>query len=266
MKKLFIVLIVLCFTVAVAYGEFDNKENTWGQTQTFLKPVKERDSKTGVWKDAPNVGLVDPVGLFYFFDEFLTTSSSATADAEDWLSVHGATLQDDQPGGEIWLDSLVAGDVNNMQLNGESFQITGENKIWYETRFAVDRAATSNWFVGLAVIDQSILAGCTDRVGFEDDDDDGSIDFIVERNNQEYTLDTGFDMSVSTMTRLGFVIDNSATHTGNIMAFVNDNVIAISSTAIPFDEVLTPSFETQIPTGGAFGMLQIDYVKILQER
>lgn len=277
-KTILLVLMTIVFMVTTAFFWQKREENIkhTGKQQfradievvspaiaKFGTPVKEANSKEGPWIGSKNVGTVDPKNVFVFEDEFITQSSSSTANAETWLCKDGFTNQDDAPAGQAWLtapsDSLV-----NAQVNGEAFQLTGGKALQYEARFSITDADKASWFAGLAITDTTILAGVTDAVGFRCPDDTGDIDFCVIMDSNTYCLDTTVNLADDTMVRLGFSSDGA--YTGQtITAYVNDTSIAVSSTKAPHNEALTPSFEFEVTDSAADAMKQ-DYVKVQQER
>jgi hypothetical protein len=151
-----------------------------------------------------------------------------------------------------------------MQVNGESFQLTDETRLYYETRVEFTDIDKMSWFVGLAITDQDILGAITDAIGFKCPDNTGDIDFCVYQDSYEDCQDTGFDLEDNTMVRLAFSTDGSYT-TQTIMAYINDNPLGISSTFTPHDEALTPSYEIAV-TDTASDAIKIDYIKIIADR
>jgi hypothetical protein len=243
----------------------DRFERTYDKTQTFNKPIKEKNSKVGVWRGSANIGTTDPKNVFMFEDEFIGQSSSGTANDSAWLCIDGFTVQDDAPGGEAWL-TITAGSLVNAQVNGESFQCTDENKLYFETKVNITDADTASWFIGLAITDTSILAGVSDAIGFNCPDDTGDIDFcvIMDSTNVDCT-DTGFDLEDGTAVRLAFSGDCSSTNVQSFTAYINDNPVAHSATRSPYNEALTPSYEFEI-TDSSTDVIEVDYIKIIQER
>jgi len=218
-------------------------------------------------KDLALANESDPTGMF-----------SATADRGQWLltltdgdSDAGEVLNsaDDAPGGILACTTNdKANDLNSCQLNGESFKLASGKPLLFETQIAVEDADKMDWFIGLAIADTSILAGTSDRVGFECLHD-GNIDCLVEQDTTENAEDTAVDISDGTVAtwstksvKLSFRWDGVDT----IDFFVDDALVESmtdngTTIVIPDDEALTPTFEVKT-TEAAANTLWIDYILV----
>ncbi len=280
-KSLIIAGIMVVFMVSISTAFYWNdveKENikhkgkhqfegdvklTSGSTLTITDPLKEANSKEGPWIGSMNVGTVDPKNVYVFEDEFMSQSGNQTADDQVWLVTDGFSGQDDAPGGEVWL-SAPGDSLANAQVNGESFQLTGGAPLQYEARLSITDADKASWFAGLAITDTSVLAAVTDAIGFRCPDDTGDIDFCVIQDGYIDCDDTTVNLADDTMIRLGFSADGAYTD-GTVIAYINGTSFSISSTFLPHDEALTPTFELEI-TDTAADAMKLDYVKVQQAR
>jgi len=265
-KKIITIIIAFIFTMismVMAFQWEDESGNIHHKGKhKFDKPIIEKDSKLGPWKDSPNIGSVDPKNYFCFEDDFLYDSTGQIADADVWLTTMGATIQDDAMGGQIWLGAI-SSSVDNMQVNGESFKLESGKPIWFETKFKLTDIDKDKWFVGFSVADTAIIASLVDGIGFGSLDNTGDIDLIIRKNSMGPTIDTGYNLTDATAVRLGFMWDGS---NSKISTYINDVIYDYTVTGdyIPNDEALTPSVEVNI--GAIANVIKLDYIKVIQER
>lgn len=184
-----------------------------------------------------------------YFDHFVTGGQdgatsvgadggkfSTTADAGEWLATITAggagecllTIADGSdagaPGG--WLKILndaADNDLVNLQLNGESFQITTTSKLIFEIKARITDVSETDWLWGLCSTDTSVLAGVNDGLYFDCLDSTGDIDAVCEDDTTEARTDTGYDVADATarvfrievdgVTEARFYIDNVLVHT-----------------------------------------------------
>jgi len=220
-----------------------------------------------------------------FMDDFTVGSLAAgckfwtTADAGDWLStsIDGDSdagevinVADDAVGGILTITTNdAAADAEQLQLNGESFKCVTGKQLYFETRFAMGDVDTTDLFIGLAITDNTVLAGCTDRIGFQVLHD-GNIKALVEKDNTETLTDTTVDIADGTLATFGttsvkcaFLYDGD---TDEVRVFINDVYkITLAAANIPDDEALTPTIAVLVP-GAAAETVWVDYIKIEMER
>jgi len=289
-KKMVCMVLAFIFAVSVwyAYAEIikDNKERRYEESQYFDNPIVEGASKVGQWKNAPNTEIQDPKNYLLFFDDFTVFDVSATANGDIWLASRSMTnVLDSAPGGQI---NFYSGDMDtdlhqNMQVNGESFQVQKDKPMYFEARMTPSFVGTQpGFFVGLATTDTNIIGGAgggtgaTTMLGFRSGvSDTASIYADIRSNSNEYLVDTGVDQSSSTAVRLGFSVDNSVS-TG-IAMYVNDNLVSRPCTSgrctMFLDSSLpiyvTPTFEF-MPNANAVWRggpsIKLDYIKAIQKR
>lgn len=207
---------------------------------------------------------------------------SEVADAGDWLVtvVDGGgdngetiTVADDQHGGILKiLTNDASADGMNCQLNGESFKAAAGRKINFESRFAVGDADKVAVFLGLAITDTTVLAGCTDYVGFVLVDGTAST-LLKYANGKDATggavgaesggatyASTGTTLADDTFVTIGFQI-NGVT---DIRYFVNGVRVAVITSNIPDNEVLTPTMAI-ITKNAAAEYMYVDYFSVVAD-
>jgi len=224
-----------------------------------------------------------------FFEDWLSGSDEAghkiseTADKGDWLLtlVDGGTdggdtcnVADDAAGG--WLKIVTndaSADSMELQMNGESFKLAVGKKLWFNASFAILDVSETDFFIGLAITDTTVMTACTDRVGFELNND-GNIDALVEQNSTESTTDTTSDLAdcaaeanlAAKSVAVGFYWDGVSS-----VYFTVDGVLKVTKTdnattiVIPDDEALTPTICVKAASA-AVQTAWIDYVEIIAER
>lgn len=136
-------------------------------------------------------------------------SFSETANLAEWLAtiIDGApdsgeitTIADAVAGGALAVTTNDAdNDANQYQLNGEVVSGT-DSMLVLVKGLNIDDADTTDWFVGLAATDTTVLAGVTDRIGFGIDDGTAGqdINLILEKDSTQTTTDTTVNLADAT--------------------------------------------------------------------
>lgn len=206
---------------------------------------------------------------------------SETADKGDWLktSIDGdadtgdiCNVADDGPGGILVITCNDKNlDAEQIQLNGTSFKCAVGKSCYFEISIAVLDVDKVDWFVGLAAVDATVLAGVNDRIGFECLGD-GNIDCLVEEGTNENLEDTLVNIAdcasianfAAKKVRLAFRWDGVDT-----VEFFVDGVLKITmvddagSITIPDGVVMTPTIAIEIATGaGAVQTIWTDYIDV----
>lgn len=207
---------------------------------------------------------------------------SETADKADWLKTSVDTdsdagdvcsISDDAPGGWLTLTTNDhASDSEELQLNGEAFKLATGKPLELEARLMVADADVATWFIGLAITDTTVMAGATDRVGFQCDND-GNIDALVEQDTTESKTDTGEDIadgSLATASTKAVVLKFAWDGAGTVRFYV-DGVLKTTQTdngttvVIPDDEAMTPTIALKNSSAAA-NTLYVDYIAVNAER
>ena len=148
-------------------------------------------------------------------------------------------------GGAQGGDLLITTDANdndgvNMQVTGEAFKFDTTNKYpcYFGISFQASEATQSDFFVGLAITDTTLLGGVTDGVYFECLDASTDINFVFEKDSTETTSASAVGtFADATDIILEFYFDGT-----NIDAYVNGTIqTRLATTNLPDDEFLTPS-------------------------
>jgi len=187
------------------------------------------------WIDAygPNVRKYELVGQYH--------PDSATVTA---VSVGAGTsaitgLESTLGGGFVFTSAAAENDGVQMQALGEAFYFGVKCPAYFGCRVALNDATESDAFVGLAIQDTTILAACTDSIGFRKDDEDTAYVFTINHDSAATDADLG-DVVADTYINLEFYYDGVTT----VSYYVDDVLISsVETTAanMPDDEHLAPA-------------------------
>jgi hypothetical protein len=229
-------------------------------------------------------------GIIHLFEDFLSGCTedgqkfSETADKGDWLktSVDGSSggadvckVSDDGPGGILQLTCNAANaDLENLQMNGEQFQIASGKPLWFHASVALKDVDKCDFFIGLADSTTAALAD-DDRIGFQVDHD-GNIDCIAEQNGTQTSQDSGVDFAdcaavanfATTKKKLSFHWDGVDTLRFYVDDVLKKTITDNGSTIVfPDDEVLSPVIEIVTHTGAAVVQTAfVDFIEVIAER
>ena len=210
----------------------------------------------------------DPTRVYSYFNDFHNYV------AGDWTVTRVGTtpteaLEADAPFGALLL-TMAATDnsADQLQLTTENFTMTAGKKAWFKTRFKVSDATQSDFLLGLAVLDSTLISAgsglgddVTDGIFFYKDDGGTSIKFSCQKNA---TTGQSSPVTVGTCTTdyivLGWEYDGART----IRIFKDDvqvgtlDLTATTSTYLP-DTPITVSIAMMNGEAVAKTM-SIDYV------
>jgi hypothetical protein len=159
---------------------------------------------------------------------------------------------------------LITTDANendgaNLQLNGESFELTADQHLYFGARVKVSEATQSDLFIGLAITDTDILGGVTDRIGFQSVDGEDALDFVLEKDSTETKIDDVGTLVADTYYFLEFYFDGTG-----IEVFVDG--VSMSTpvvTNLPNDEQMRVS--VQFLAGSTTAKTcSIDFIRCIQ--
>ncbi len=223
-----------------------------------------------------------------YFDDFVTggfeaasaNTFSAAADTADWLVTReGASdgtivMVDGGGNGEV---AVTTGSTDNdsmdAQVNGEAFKIASGKTLSWEMRFKVEDITLTDWFVGMAATDTTIIDGTPDYIGFGNTDNGADIRAVNGKNQTAGAVagssapsggsltDTGVDLVNDTYVVVRFEV----TETSKVRFYVNGNLKATHTSNLPDDVGLTPTFAIQCASGAAEKMT-IDYILAVIDR
>lgn len=200
---------------------------------------------------------------------------ATTADAAEWLQTVDnsgtVVITDAQPGGVITMNpGTSALDFISLQLNGESFAVRNNKKMWFGARFALDDADDAMWCIGMASTDTTgstrgpILDGTNDFLGFANlVGTTADIYYSIEDDTTATTTDTGYDLADSTFVDVGFFLNGRS----YIEMYVNGNRVVKTATNIPDNNAaVTPTIEVSSTTGTTATSMLVDYIYCIMER
>jgi len=181
-----------------------------------------------------------------------------------WVVVKdsGATVAivADTIGGELAITSTATTDNDGGSVQGnEIFAVATGKDMFFQTRIKNSDVDQSDICVGFTVnfaTNPENMLTATDRIVFQVDDGDASINCITEKDGTATTTDSGIDMADDTYVKLGI----SCSGTGTVEFFVNDKLVATHSTNIPDDENLAIAAMSLSGSASGTRVTTIDYL------
>jgi hypothetical protein len=153
-------------------------------------------------------------------------------------------------------------DNDFLQLVKEGFKFESGKQLAFNARFKTSDADASDVVMGLQITDTSPL-DVSDGIFFLLTDGSTTLQFIVEKDGTQSTLDLPAAMADDTFMTVGFVFD-PRDQTFHVYQN-NAEVGTVVSTNAPDDEELTVSFGIQNGAAAA-KVLTVDYVTAMKER
>ena len=149
----------------------------------------------------------------------------------------------------------------SIQRNGEVFELTADQDLYFGCKVKCNDVTQSDWFLGLAITDTAILGGATDRIGFETVDATTGLDFVVEKDSTQTASEDVGTLVDDTYIELEFYWDGGKS---TLQVFVDGvAVTAPATTNLPNDEALRLSLE--FLTGEAVAQtLTFQYLRVIQ--
>ena len=215
-----------------------------------------------------NYPAPDPTKVYSFFDDFNLYV------AADWtvteIGVATQALTADEPFGALLVTNAAAdNDGSQNQLLAETFTLASGKKAWFQARFKVSDATQSDFLIGLAVLDTTLLgatdgAGVTDGVFFSKDDGDTQLDVQIQKNaTTGQTRATNIATVATAYLIVGWEYDGVAS-LKYFVDGVHKGTLAVSSANLP-DTPITVSFA--LLNGEAVAKtMTVDYVFAAIER
>jgi hypothetical protein len=229
----------------------------------FNGPILNRENSRGLREVLSNKPMQFDPDYVRYFNDFLVAADYA---ATDWVVTEtqaGATqaIAADEVGGALLLTND-AGDDDVCQLqSAEMFaKLTAGKKLWFEAKFKVSDATQSDFFIGLASTDTSIIAGTTDSVGFRKLDGTTSMLSITEDNTTE-TTNTAATVAADTYMVVSFYWDGVS----SVKFAVNRSVTAVHTTNIEQTNKLALTMTLQNGEAVAKTMT-VEYIELVMER
>ena len=133
-------------------------------------------------------------------------------------------------------------DGGSYQLLGESILLNSGNWAYFRCKFSIDDVDQTDVFVGFAITDTAILAGVTDRIGFQSVDGDSGLDFLAEKDSTETLTEDVGTLADDTDVDVELVWDGAAE---SLYTYVNGTLTTTqtATTNLPNDEELRLSVE-----------------------
>jgi len=215
--------------------------------------------------------LEQPIAInpdyFTYIDDFL----GVTVDTiNDWTVVKDAgasvAIVADTVGGELTLTSTATTDNDGASIQkNETFSVDASKNLFFQTRLKNNDADQTDICVGLTVnfaANPEAMLTAADRIVFQVDDGDASINCITEKDGTATTTDSGIDLVDDTYIKLGIAVEG----TGSVKFYINDQLVATHTTNIPDDENLT--IAAMSVSGSATGTRAtvLDYMMASQTR
>lgn len=213
--------------------------------------------------------VIDAIGpdVIKYLNDFVGPQQHATDSLLGWVvtlveagASESTVTTPDAVGGAL----LLTTDANdndgiNMQLDGESFELTTDQKcVYFGICLKASEATQSDFLAGLCITDTDLLGGMTDGVYFRKVDGSTSVSVVTEKNSSETETTGVLTFAADTDYDLEFYFDGSS-----VEFFVNGVSVGRHTLTIPDDEPLTPSVHFLSGAAGAKTM-QIDWIRTIQ--
>lgn len=149
----------------------------------------------------------------------------------------------------------------NAQRRGESFKLVAGKPLYFGTRMRLSEATQSDFFVGLAITDTTILGGITDSIGWDKVDGSTVIKAHVNKNSTRTEQALALAQNANAWHTLEFYFNGAG-----LVRFFEDNVETTrlaAFTNIPDDEELRISLH--VLTGEAVAhTADFDWIRCIQ--
>ena len=164
------------------------------------------------------VFAIGPDSVSYSSDFVRLPVDDTTGDPTEWTTTvvevgTGDTLvalQDGAGGLARITTAANDNDGGSYQLGATAFELTSDQELYCGCfGVAVSDVTQSDFFIGLAVTDTAILAGVTDRIGFQSVDASATLTFPVEKNSTETNFDPTVTLVDATAVDLEFYFDGT---------------------------------------------------------
>lgn len=202
---------------------------------------------------------------FSYINDFLTY------DAGDWTVTETGTATQavgNEAGGVLVITNGTSDDNSSeQQLKGESFKFDTSKELYFATRFKINDVDQTDFLIGLAITDTTLIDGTTDGVFFRSADGSADLNFVAEKDSAETVSTDALTTTDDTYIKAEFYLRNGQLHF-RMVSEATTQVIAggtIATTNLPDDEELTVSFAVQNGEASAQTMT-IDYIVVVAER
>lgn len=237
-----------------------------------------------LWLDAP-APTQDPDTYHLLHDEFINPASATASDVQAWTALNdgatGTPAFQDAAGGIFNVVTAAAdNDYSAYSSVAENWLFASGKKLWFEAKFKLSEAATSEstWWFGLS--DTLTTGGMQANTAGPLASYDGAliwktpetaltVNFETSNAGTQNTLSEFATAISNTWHRAGFYFDGAAT-TSAITPYFHNGTSWTMGTAKDITlsglEEMHVVFGVKAGPGGGAETLQIDYVKCLQLR
>jgi hypothetical protein len=208
------------------------------------------------------LGMLDPTKFIVYWNDFHNYT------AGDWTvteTTAGATQA--TTAGNGGLIALVTeandDDVNQLQLNQETFKIIAGKKSWFKARFKVSDVTQTDVYFGLIITDTSVAGGVTDGLYFRKADGAATMIHVLEKDSAESSSGTVATLVNDTFVTAAFYYNGKDA----VEVFIDDvkQFTHTTLTNLCDDEELAVTITLQNGEAGA-KTLTTDYVLAVSER
>lgn len=238
-----------------------------------------------LWKHAPAASDIDPYNYFSLFEDFLRPASATASDYMTWTAVNdgstGTPAFQDAAGGIFNVVTAAAdNDYAAYSSVAENWLFASGKELWFEARFKLSEAATSEstWWFGLSdtlttggmqANTAGPLASYDGALIWKEPETALTVNFETSNAGTQNT-GTAFATSISnTWHRAGFYFDGVAT-TSTITPYFHNGTSWTVGTAKNITlsglEEMHVVFGAKAGPSGNAETLQIDYIKCIQKR
>lgn len=221
-----------------------------------------------LWRTCPQLAGLDPTVATTFFTDFHDFYINSS-DEEGWISTEveaGAgdaalTITNAANGVlEVTNDSN-DNDSVELQWHAECWKLAASKPLWFEAKVKFSDATQSDFLVGLAITDTSVITAVSDGVYFRKDDGDTNIDTVTEKDSTETENLAVGTLVDDTYVKLGMFCDGVSA----VYFYIDGVLVATHTTNINDDEEMTITLAHQ--NGEAVAkVMSVDYVKVVQVR
>lgn len=229
---------------------------------------KDASPAASMWRTCPQLAGLDPMAVHTFFDDFHQFQINNANDL-GWISTEvengagdAALTIDDGPGGVLKVVND-AGDDDSVELQwlAESWKLAANKPLWFEARCKFSDATQSDFLVGLAITDTSVITAVSDGVYFKKDDGNANIDTVTNKNSTPVESSAVGTLVDDTYVRLGIFCDGVTA----VYFYIDGVLVATHTTSIVDDEDLTITLAHRNGAAAAKTAFY-DYVKVVQVR
>jgi hypothetical protein len=200
---------------------------------------------------------------YEYFDDFhrFTIGEWTSTETEAGAGDASLTITDEVGGVLLITNDAADNDVVNLQLIGEQFKLATGKTLFFEARVKISDATQSDFAIGLAATDTSLIAGVQDNALFTKADGSTSVAFDSDKDGTATTVSAVLTADTS-YHKYGFYFDGR----GVLYIYVDGVLNATTvSTNVCDDEEMRISLSIQNGEAVAKTM-SVDWIRCVQAR